>query len=57
MVPLPPPLYPIPFAPSSTSVTYITSTKEEIATYILGDCPKLEYLFFGDGPIKAAHHK
>jgi hypothetical protein len=41
-------LYPISFALSSTLVTYITSPKEEITTYLIWDCSKLVlFLFFG----------
>jgi hypothetical protein len=37
--------------------TSIGSPKEEITVYLFWDCPKLEFFFFGDGPIKYAHDK
>ncbi len=50
-------LNPICFALSFTLLTYITSPKEKIATYIYFRTVKSFFFFFWDGPIKGAHHK
>jgi hypothetical protein len=48
-------MYSIPFALCSTLVTYISSSKEEIRTYLFWDYPKHND-FICNGPIKDAHH-